>query len=407
MTAEQILELGPELDAFLAAYDECFARSEPRRNLAVYVAGQLSELQRKSAEPMALAAGIDERALQVFLAQRHWDHELLRQKMQQLVAAEHADANGIGIIDETGHPKKGAKTPGVKRQYCGNTGKIDNCYVTVHLAYSGWTDPFHTLLDSDLFLPEDWAADEERCAAAGIPEGVVYRPKWQIALEQIDRALANGVSLRWIAADEYYGSKPGFIVGVIERGLNPAVEVPSNFRGWTHPPLHLTSGSAKTSTVKNLAQHSPSLASQPWVRYLIKTTEKGPVVWEVRSMPFAFKAGKQIVRQATLIVARNVLNPTEIKYFVIVAPPGTPLADMLHAAFSRPRVEDCFVKGKDEFGLSHYEGRTYLGLLRHCYVTALTILFAMRQTAKLREKKSRGHALSNSRCDRRLGASAA
>ena len=159
MTAEQILELGPLLDEFLSSYDECFDLSEAQENLRIYISGQLSEMQRKSVEPIALAADIKVRALQLFLSQRVWDHDLLRDIMQRTIAADHACANGIGIIDERAHPKKGDKTSGVKRQYCGNTGKVDNCVVTVHLAWANWDQRFHALLDSDLFLPEDWAAD--------------------------------------------------------------------------------------------------------------------------------------------------------------------------------------------------------------------------------------------------------
>src|SRR5690606_5606432 len=122
---------------------------------------------------------------------------------------------------------------------------------------------------------------------------------------------------------------------------------------------------------------------QPWQRYVVKETEKGPIVWEVRSAPFAFKHGARILSQATLLVARNVFHPEEVKYFVAIAPADTSQKDLLHVAFARPRVEDGFLRGKEEMGLSHYEGRTYIGLLRHCHVTALSLLFAVRQTLKL------------------------
>src|SRR5205085_1759498 len=110
--------------------------------------------------------------------------------------------------------KKGDKTPGVKRQYCGSRGKVDNCVVTVHLGYVVPTKGFRCLLDSDLFVPQgDWD-DPQRRAAAGIPEELTYRPKYQIALEQLARARGNGVPLGWVTADEYYGSKPKFLAGL-------------------------------------------------------------------------------------------------------------------------------------------------------------------------------------------------
>jgi SRSO17 transposase len=399
MTLSDIVEIEEDLREFLAPFGELFHRSEARRNLRVYIGGQLSDLPRKSVEPIALAANVDERSLQLFLSTRDWDHERMRDMTQQIVARDHAGLDCIGVIDETGHPKKGGKTPGVGRQYCGNSGKIDNCIVTVHLAASRWDDSFTAIIDSDLFLPEDWSKDAARRQEAKIPDTVSYRAKWKIALEQTARALANGVPLTWVTADEYYGGKPGFLVGIIDLNCSVVAEVPKNFRGWTSPPVEATQGALKTSKVVDLAKHSVSLHGQPWVSYRIKDTEKGPIVWEARATPFAFKHCKRIIRNATLIVARNTLNPNEVKYFVAIAPATASLEDMLHVAFARSRVEDKFLRAKDEMGLSHYEGRTYLGLLRHCYVTALSLLFAIRQTNKMRKKKSGGHHLPDPPCN--------
>jgi SRSO17 transposase len=407
MTLDEIVRLEEDLRAFLAPFGGLFHRSEARDNLRAYVGGQLSDLPRKSVEPIALTAGIDERSLQLFLSTRNWDHARMRDMTQEIVAREHADPQGIGIIDETSHRKKGDKTPGVQRQYSGNAGKIDNCIVTVHLAASSWDGTFTTLIDSDLFLPEEWAKDEARRQEAKIPADLKYRPKWKIALEQTARAIGNGVSLKWITADEYYGGKPGFLAGLVDLGLSAVVEVPRNFRGWTLPPVAITRKSLRTSKVEDLAKHSPALAGQPWKRHVIKQTQKGPIVWEVRSSSLGFKHGSRILTGATLIVARNVQRPDEVKYFVALAPADTSLADLLHVAFARPRIEDNFLRSKDEMGLSHYEGRTYAGLLRHCYITALSLLFALRQTLKLRKKKSRGHDLSSAPRNRRTAPVAA
>jgi SRSO17 transposase len=120
------------------------------------------------------------------------------------VARDHASPHAVGIIDETGCPKKGDRTPGVQRPYRGARGKVENCVATVHLSYA--VDRFHCLLGSDLFLPQAWARDRPRCRQAGIPDEVDYRPKWRMALELLDRALANGVTFAWLTFDEYYGS---------------------------------------------------------------------------------------------------------------------------------------------------------------------------------------------------------
>ncbi len=139
---------------------------------------------------MALAAGVPPRDLQEFLGAFKWNEDLTRNRLQEMVVREDAGPNAVGIIDETSDVKHGDKTPGVQRQWCGTRGKTEDCIVTVHLAYA--TGDFHCLVDGGLFLPESWSDDRPRCRAAGIPDAVVYRPKWKIALELDDRARGNG-----------------------------------------------------------------------------------------------------------------------------------------------------------------------------------------------------------------------
>ena len=127
MTGEQIRGLGRELSDFLGEFGDSFGRVEHRRKLQFYVGGQLSELPRKSIEPIALEAGIAPRNLQEFLASDDWNEDRLGEHCTRLVLRDHSDPQAIGVIDESGHPKKGAETAGVSRQYCGNTGKMDNC----------------------------------------------------------------------------------------------------------------------------------------------------------------------------------------------------------------------------------------------------------------------------------------
>lgn len=234
MDATQIRRLGPLLDRYLAHFDGCFSRADTRAHLPVYVRGQLSDLPRKSVEPIALAAGVAPRTLQQFLSLLEWDRQQMVNCLQQLVARDHASPHSVGIIDETGCTKKGDKTPGVQRQYCGATGKIENCVVTVHLGYA--VDEFRCLLDSALYLPQSWADDRERCRQAGIPDSVVYRPKWRIALELLDQAKTNGLVFAWLTFDEGYGSKPEFLRELHRRRQRYVAEVPSNFRGWLRPP---------------------------------------------------------------------------------------------------------------------------------------------------------------------------
>ena len=157
MDVDQIRALKPQLDEYLAGFEDCFTHGTTREHLAVYVNGQLSDLAQKSVEPMALAAGIPPRTLQEFLARYKWDENALRQRLHHLISRDHACPHSIGLIDETSDTKKGDMTPGVQRQHCGSVGKQDNCIVTVHLGYAA--DDFHTLIDGELFLTESWSIE--------------------------------------------------------------------------------------------------------------------------------------------------------------------------------------------------------------------------------------------------------
>jgi SRSO17 transposase len=400
MTEQQILGLGRELATFLSEFDDCFGRSEPRYKLETYIRGQLSELPRKSVEPMALQAGMAPRTLQEFLATDEWDEDRLCSHVRRLVVRDHADNQAIGVIDESGHPKKGDRTAGVSRQYCGNTGKIDNCVMTVHLTYTSFDGEFRTMLDSDLYLPQSWHDDRERCRQAKIPDEVVYRPKYIIALEQLDRALAAGVRFSWITADEWYAQKPVFIEGLRERGLRFVLEVPKNFSLWLHDPR--TGPETPAKPVENLLRYSRKLMTQPWHKYYVKDTDKGPLVWEVKTVPCWIPSASGVVGPQWLVVARNVLNPDELKYFIGDATAGVPLEVILHVAFGRWPVERCLEDEKSELGLSHFEARCYPALNRHLLITQVSHLFLARQTQRLKGEKTGGHSPPGARCRKRF-----
>lgn len=395
MTLDDVLSVGSELSVFLAEFGDCFGRTEPRRKMKVYVGGQVSDLPRKSVEPIALAAGLRPRTLQEFLASDLWDEDRLRQHTARIVVRDHADPQAIGIIDESGHPKKGSETAGVGRQYCGNTGKIDNCVMTVHLVYTSFDGEFRTMLDSEVYLPKSWDEDRERCRGAGIPDEVIYRPKYDIALSQLDRAVAAGVRFSWITADEWYTQKPAFVRGLEERGQRFVLEMPRNFALWLHDPGVLPETAAKR--VDTLCRYSRGMMRQPWQKYHIKDTDKGPMVWEVKVARCWLPRGDGVAGPYWLIMARNALDPSEGKYFLSNAGAGVPLAVILHVAFGRWPVERVLEDEKSELGLSHFEARGWMAVKRHLLLTQVSHLFLVRQTSRLRGEKPGGDAASGAR----------
>jgi SRSO17 transposase len=403
MDATEFRQLQPMLNRYLGEFADCFARKDTRAHLRTYLRGQLSNLGRKSVEPIADASGVPVRTLQEFLSQLRWNEDRLRDRLQQRVARMHPGDHSVGLIDETSFRKKGKRTPGVQRQYCGNIGKQDNCIVTVHLGYA--VDDFHCLLDGELFLPKSWSQDRARCEEAGIAEDMVYRPKTEIALELYDRAMGNGVHFAWLTFDEWYGAKPAFLRGLRDRKQHYVGEVPKSFRGWIDPPgvtsrpyhrgrgrgrktPRLLAGSPAARTVEELWQHDPRLRKKPWKAWRVKDGEKGPMLWEAKSFGFYPQDDRGLPGpRHVLIIARNVLDPTEVKYFVAWAPLGTSLPTLLLVAFSRWRVERCFQDSKGEIGMSHYEGRRYLGLKRHLILSTVSYLFLVEGKEALRGKK--------------------
>ena len=404
MDATQIRKMKPELTRYLNRFADCFRRKDTRGHLPVYVQGQLSNLPRKSVEPIALAAGVPVRTLQEFLSQHCWDEDGVRNRLQQIVAAEHGGERTIGIIDETSDVKKGKHMPGVQRQWCGCVGKTENCIVTVHLAFA--KDDFHCLLDGELFLPEGWAEDRDRCRAAAIPDERVYRSKWEIALEQYDRARQNGIEFQWLTFDEGYGSKGPFLRALDTRGQRFVGEVPVNMTGWLERPKvtsrraqktgrpcnipRLTKGSPQPQRIDVLLEEHPILCDQPWQRYRVKDGEKGPMVWEVKHAMLIRPDKKGLPAETYhLLVARNVLNEEELKFFFNNAPAETSVGQLLLVAFSRWRVERCFQDQKQDIGLDAWEGRRYIGLKRHLILSCVSYLFLARTRHRLRGKKIR------------------
>lgn len=393
MTGKQLLGMTEDLERFLTGFDGLLGRPENRGNLRRFARGQLGTVERKSLEPMALGEHVAPRMLQEFFSQAKWDHAGVRDELQRRVSQEFGGPDGVFIVDETSDAKKGEMTAGVGRQYCGATGKIDNCIVTVHVAYT--RGDFHTLLDGELFLPESWDADspdpgmQAKRRKAAIPDGVGHVPKPAMALRMLARALRNGVPGRWVTADEGYGRDPAWRRKVAALGLNYIVEVPRNVMGWLGRPA--TGGQEASKEQEGSARRGRREAARkveackeagegwrtPWKCFRVHDTEKGPEVWEARVGSFR-EQGRNAPKEAqTLVVARNV-RTKEVKYFLSNAPGDTPTRALLKVAFSRWRIERCFQDAKEELGMDHAEMRQYVGIHRLLILTCVNLFFLHR-----------------------------
>jgi SRSO17 transposase len=402
MTEETLDELGAALDAFLRPYLFCCGYTQTFGHLHTYCRGLLSDLQRKTAEPIALAAGCAVRTLQEFLRDHQWQHPLVRAQLQRAVAAElpslpNDGLGTVGLIDETSALKSGAKTPGVQRQYLGCVGKIDNGIVTVHLGVCKGRSK--TLLDAELFLPEEWSKDRARCQAAGIPAGRTYRPKSTIALEEVDRARANGVPLDWLTFDEGYGKAPEFLCGLDERQCRFVGEVPKSLSCLAvNGPGHRPAAKVKGQRAEEVVRQSPAFLEQPWVKVKLARQTVGTQVWEVKAAQvWQMQDQAWSARTDWLLWAKNSASG-EAKYFLSNAPADAKLQTLVRVAFRRWHVEHTFRVGKSELGFTHYEGRNYTGLMRHQTLCLLMLTFVAGHTERLRGEKPGGDAGAGLQC---------
>jgi hypothetical protein len=240
--------------------------------------------------------------------------------------------------------------------------------------------------------------DAKRREEAEIPESVVYRGKHFIALDQLARAIGNGMHFGWVTADSWYGEKPNFVHGVEALGQRFVVEIPRNLMGWVREPKDVDTTRGE---VQDLARWSTPMLRQEWVDVHIKDTQAGAMVWEVRAAPFWMIWERKVVGPYWLVVARDRLNQDTIKYFLSNASGGVPLEVIMHVAFSRWPVERTLEDEKSELGLSDFAVRKFPSVLRHLRITQVSHLFLARQAKRLAGKKSGGDDLPGTQGGRR------
>ena len=413
MDSDQLASFEPALAKFLEKVRHCFKRDKTFGYLQKYMLGLMTDLKRKSIEPIALASGVAVRTLQEFLAFFSWDHDLADKTLvRQVVDRQHGQCS-IGVLDASAHTKQGKYTPGVQRQWCGETGKKDNCVIGQHLLYTDndVKNPFNCVVASDLYLPESWDQERDRCERAGIPDTLIYRPKWKIGIEQLERTMAQGLRFDYVTYDEEYGKVPDFVYELDRLGQKAIGEVPRHFRVWVKKPACKSNRAEHAShRVDNIASHSPAFYGQSWREMVIKETTRGRCVWHIKSAQVYLvkhHQGKTYCPVPTdrtywLIVAHN-RQTGETKYFISNAPAKEKLETLMKIAFCRWHVEKWFERAKQECGLGAFEVRTYTSLIRHWLASRLAMYFLADQTHRLRGKKSADHAGAGRRCGQYVG----
>ncbi|HKB37980.1 MAG TPA: transposase, partial [Gemmataceae bacterium] len=202
LSADDVAACRRRLEDFLQRYLPRFYRVEQHELALVVLQGKLSNLQRKTSEPIAYQAGRHRKPVQHFVGAGRWDDEAVMAELRRHVAQEGADPDAVLVLDPSGFPKSGADSCGVARQWCGRLGKIDNCQVGVFLSYV--TAQGYAPLDRQLYLPRAWAFDPQRRRATHVPEGVTFQESWRIGLRLLDRCRSD-VPFGWVAGDDEFG----------------------------------------------------------------------------------------------------------------------------------------------------------------------------------------------------------
>lgn len=332
-----------------------FPRREPRRRVLSYLKGLLSPVERKNGWQLAEYAGDrTPDGVQRLLATYDWDADLVRDDLRSYVVEHLGEVDGVLVVDETGFMKKGVKSVGVKRQYSGTAGRIENCQMGVFLAYA--SSKGRAFLDRELYLPQEWAEDWARRAEAGVPEDVWFATKPHLAKAMLERALEAGVPMSWVSGDEVYSS---LRVWLETRQVSHVLAIKSNESLWADPGFVQVSAGA-------LAAEVPSEA---WTRLSAGDGAKGPRIYDWTRVPI--RPLKAPGKGYWLLVRRSVTKPEELAYYVCYGPAQTTLEELVRVAGRRWIIEESFEQAKGEVGLDQYEVRKWVGWYRHITLALL------------------------------------
>lgn len=368
-----LLRWEDELAAFKARLAGAFGRSELRRTAGTFIDGLLSGAARKTGWQLAEQAGFERPyRIQSLLGRSAWLADLLRDRVRAEALATLGDAGGVLVVDETGFLKKGAHSVGVARQYCGTTGRIENCQVGVFIAYASRFG--QTLIDRRLYLPESWSGDAARRAAASVPEEVEFATKPAIAAALIADALDAGAPCAFVLADALYGADSRI------RRMLEARRQPYVLATRSNHTLRMLTGAALVQT--DPVTLADALPARAWTTHAAGEGSKGLRLydWARIALPWTTEEGFE----RWVLIRRNRRAPAERAYYLVFAHTGTPLGELAGAAGLRWTIEECFQRAKEELGLDHCEARSWHGWHRHMTLCMAAAAFLARLQAELR-----------------------
>jgi SRSO17 transposase len=353
------------LEALHARIAGRFARAEPRRRALAYLRGLLGNVARKNGWQLAEHAG--ERTpdgMQRLLATADWDPDRVRDDLRGYVVEHLGDAGAVLVVDETGFCKKGTTSVGVQRQYSGTAGKVDNCQLGVFLAYA--SPRGRAMLDRELYLPESWTDDPDRCKAARVPEQVGFRTKPQLAQVMLERALDAGVPATWVTADEVYGGSPALREWLEERHTPYVLAVKCTEL------LAVQAPDGPAGARASAEQLAAGVPAEQWIACSAGHGAKGRRLYDWTRIELASPATAGMARW---LLVRRSRSDGELAFYACYGPAAASLVGLVRVAGLRWAVEEGFQQAKGEVGLDHYEVRKWPGWYRHTTLALLAHAF--------------------------------
>jgi SRSO17 transposase len=371
--------------AYLERLTAAVGHADRHEPLRVYLEGLLLPGERKSVEPMA--ARIDPRnvrsrhqSMHHFVATAPWDAQEIMKAARDYALEEFEYHGGVEawILDDTAYPKKGTHSVGVGRQYCGVLGKQDNCQVAVTLSLAN--ELMSVPAAYRLYLPEDWASDRARRRVAGVPDEVVFKTKTQIALDEIDRLVADGVAKAPIVMDAGYGRATDLRDAIAERGMQYVAAI----REEMTVQLPGQKGVREHIAVGDLARELPKSAWRSvWWRHGTKGEMRSRFAL-LRVRAAKREPGRREERPLEwLLIEWPTSEAAPIKFWLCNLPAGTRISKVVNLAQMRWRVERDYEELKGELGLDHYEGRGWLGFHHHGALCIAAYAFLTAERARL------------------------
>ena len=390
---------------------DVFERREQQAWFFFYLCGQLSNLERKTIEPMVLAlqgaVAKAIRALQHHIGQGHWDPHRLMVRLQTLVRMWLGDPNGVLIVDGSGFPKQGHNSVGVARQYCGHLGKVANCQEGVFVVYASHHG--YAFIDKRLYLPQSWFGSDAsaRWQTCGIPNTTRFRTEPELAVEMISEVVAQDrLPFRWVTADEHFGQSPAFLQGISALHKWFLAEVPADTRFWTRRPGVVPPGrgllgrprlyprlASSAPAPRQIRERGEQLPRSAWKRYTLKEGSRGPMQADFAFLRLVRVHDKLPSERVWVILRRSLSQPTETKYYISNAPASCSPSTFVWLSGMRWPIETAFEEGKGEVGMDHYETRTWPGWHHHMVQTFAAYLFLTYLRLSL-QKKSGAHPRS-------------